>query len=82
MYGANRYVFVNSVGIYKFKGKDSKINASPLCLGSVSKDFSIDNMKEIWIYGYAYDFSDDDYIIDVDDILDIHKYIMKILDTK
>ena len=82
MYGAYHYVFVNSVEIHKFKGKGSKINVSPLCLGSVSKDFSIDNMKEIWIYGYAYDFSVDDDIIDVDDILDILKYIMKKLDTK
>ena len=33
----NSYIFVNSVEIYKFKAKDAEINASPLCLGNVSK---------------------------------------------
>ena len=30
---ANSYLFVNGIEIYKFKGKDSEIVASPLCLG-------------------------------------------------
>ena len=29
------------------KTKDSKLNAYPLCLGSISKDFTIDNMKKL-----------------------------------
>ena len=29
-----------------FKAKDSKIAASPLCIGSISKDWSTDNMKK------------------------------------
>ena len=37
--GANHYLFVNGVEIYKFKAKDSDINAAPLCLGNISKDF-------------------------------------------
>ena len=28
---ANSYIFVNGVEIYKFKAKDSEINAAPLC---------------------------------------------------
>ena len=36
--GANSYSFVNGTVIYKFKAKDSKIVATPLCLGNVSKD--------------------------------------------
>ena len=36
--GANSYSFVNGTVIYKFKVKDSKIVATPLCLGNVSKD--------------------------------------------
>ena len=36
--GANSYSFVNGTVIYKFKAKDSKIFATPLCLGNVSKD--------------------------------------------
>ena len=44
--GANSYLFVNGVAIYKFKAKDSKIVASPLSLGNISKDWTVDNMKK------------------------------------
>ena len=44
--GDNSYLFVNGTGIYKFKAKVSEIVASPLCLGNISKDFSVDNMKK------------------------------------
>ena len=40
--GANSYVFVNGTEIIKFKAKDSEIVLSPLCLGSISKDWSVD----------------------------------------
>ena len=75
--GANSYLFVNGTEIYKFKAKDSDINVIPLCLGNISKDFSVDNMKKIGFYGYVYDFSVDYDAIAVDDILDIHKYLLK-----
>ena len=48
-----------------------------LCLGNVSKDFSAGNMKKTEFNGYIYDFSVDFGAIDFDDILDIHKYLMK-----
>ena len=54
--GVNSYVFINGVGIYKFKAKDSGVNAAPLCLGNVSKKFSAGNMKKTWLFGYANDF--------------------------
>ena len=44
--GANSYLFVNGTEIYKFKAKDSEIAASPLCLGNISRDWSVDNMKK------------------------------------
>ena len=44
--GVNSYLFVNGTEIYKFKVKDSEIVASPLCLGNISKDWSVDNMKK------------------------------------
>ena len=50
--------------------------ASPLCLGNISKDFSVDNMKKTGLNGYVYGFSVD-YVIAVDDILDIHKYLIE-----
>ena len=75
--GANSYLFVNSTEITKFKGKESEIVASPLCLGNISKGYSNGNMKKTGLYGYVYDFSVDYDAIAVDDILDIHKYLMK-----
>ena len=44
--GANSYLFVNGIAIYKFKAKDSEIAASPLSLGNISKDWTVDNMKK------------------------------------
>ena len=67
--GANSYLFVNGTEIYKFKAKDSEIVASPLCLGNISKDWSTDNMKRTRFKDYD--------STDVDDIKDIHKYLMK-----
>ena len=75
--GANSYLFVNGTEIQKFKAKDSEIVVTPLCLGNISKDFSVDNMKKTELNGYVYDFSVDYDAIAVDDILDIHKYLMK-----
>ena len=48
-----------------------------LCLGNVSKDFSASNLKKTWFNGYIYDFSVDYDSVTVDDILDIHKHLMK-----
>ena len=75
--GANSYLFVNGTEIYKFKAKDSEIVATPLCLGNISKDGSVDNMKDAGLNGYVYDFSVDYDATDVGDIKDIHKYLMK-----
>ena len=72
--GKNSYLFVNGIEIYKFKAKDSEIVASPLCLGSILKDWSTDNMKKkTGFNGYVYDFSVDYDATSVDDIKDIHK---------
>ena len=75
--GANSYLFVNGIEITKFKAKDSEIVATPLCLGNISKGWSVDNMKRTGFNGYVYDFSVDYDAIAVDDNLDIHKYLMK-----
>ena len=40
--GGNSYLFVNVTKIHKFKGKNSEIVATPLCLGNISKDHSVD----------------------------------------
>ena len=59
------------------KAKDSEIVTTALCLGNISKDFSVDNMKNTGLNGYVYKFSVDHNTIAVDDILDIHKYLME-----
>ena len=66
---ANRYLFANDA--------DSEIKATSLCLGDVSKDLSVDNIKSTLWNVYVYDFSVDYDAIAVDDILDIHNYLMK-----
>ena len=59
------------------KQKNSKIVASPLCLGNISKDWSVDNMNKTGFTGYVYDFSVNYDVIDVDNIKDIHKYLIE-----
>ena len=70
-------MFINGTEIYKFKAKDSEVLALLLCIGNISKDLLIDNMKKTGFNEYVYDFSNDYDATDVDDIKDIHKYLMK-----
>ena len=53
-----------------------------MCLVNISKDFSVDNMKKTGLNGYVHDFSVGYDPIAVDDILDIHKCLMKKNDIK
>ena len=75
--GANSYLFVNGTKIIKFKAKDSEIVATPLCPGKISKVWSVDNRKKTGFNGYIFYFSVDYAAIAVNDILDIHSYLMK-----
>ena len=38
------------------KAKNSAIVATPLCLGNISKDWSVNNMKKTGLNGYVYEF--------------------------
>ena len=75
--GTNSYFFVNGTAIHKFTTKDSEIVANNLFLGNGSKDFSASSMKKTGFNGHIYDLSVDYDAIAVDDILDIHKYLMR-----
>ena len=75
--GANSYLFPSGTKIHKLTAKDSEIVPNNLRLGNVSKIFSPSNMKKSGFNGYIYNFSVDYDSIDVVDILDIHKYLMK-----
>ena len=74
--GANSYLFVNGIEIYKFKAKDSEILVGPIFLWNISKDWSVDNVKKTGFTGYIYDFRVDCEAIAVDDIKTIHKYYL------
>ena len=43
----------------------------------ISKDWATDNMKKTGLNEYVYDFIVDYNATSVDDIRDIHKYLMK-----
>ena len=73
----NSYLFVIGKEIHKFKANHSEIVATPLSLQKISKDSSIYNGKKTGLNRYVYDFSVDYDAIAVDDILDIHSYLMK-----
>ena len=73
--GANGYLFVNGIEIIKFKSKDSEIVATPLCLGNISKDWVVGNMKKVDLMDLS-DVSVDYDVIAVNDNLDIHNYLM------
>ena len=74
--GANSYLFVNGKEIVNFKAKGSEIVASPLCLGNISRDWSINNMKKTGLNGYVYEFSVNYNKANCEVIPYVHKYLM------
>ena len=66
--GNNGFFFVNATKIYHFKVKNSEIKGYALCLGTVSKDFTINNMKKK-LKGIVNFFSFDSNPIDTNDII-------------
>ena len=71
--GANSYLFVNDTEIYKFKARDFENLVGPVCLGNISKDWLVDNMKRTGFTGYVFDFSVN---YDPAAVNDIHEYLM------
>ena len=71
-------MFANATKLYQFKAEDSEIKEYTLCLGNISKDFKINNMKKAGLKGSVKFFLliliD---TIDSNDILDIHSYLTK-----
>ena len=75
--GDNSYLFVNGKQVINFKAKNSELIKYPMCLGGLSKDYDTNSRKDTELYGNAYDFSVDYSAITNDEILDIHKYLIK-----
>ena len=57
--GSNSFLFVNATKVYHFKAKNSEIKDYTLCLGNISKDFTINNMKKAVLKGVVKFFSVD-----------------------
>ena len=49
--GRNSFLFGNATKIYQFKVKSSETKDYTLCLGNISKDFTINNMKKTGLKG-------------------------------
>ena len=62
---------------YILKAKNSEIKDYGLCLGNISKYFTINNMRKMGLKGVKSFVSVHFTPIDANDILDIHKYLMK-----
>ena len=75
--GANSYLFVKWTEMIKFETKDSELDSNILCFENSSKDFSVDEMKKLGLYGTVYELSVDYGVISVDNLLNIHKYLIK-----
>ena len=52
-------MLVNGKETHNFKAKYSEIVATSLCLGNITKDWTVDNMKKTRLNGYVYDFGVD-----------------------
>ena len=63
--------------IYQFQAKDSEVKDYTLCLGDISKDFTINSMRNNKIKRNCKFFFVDFNPIDTNDILDIYKYLTK-----
>ena len=70
-------MFDNGEEIHKFKAKYSEIVATPLCLVNIFKDWQQIIWRKTQFNNYVYDFSVDYDAIAVDNILEIHHYLIK-----
>ena len=76
--GANSYLFVNGKEIAKFKAKDSAVVAAPLCLGNISKDWSVNKMKKTELNGYVYEFCVDYVDFNTFPPINVAKYLLSV----
>ena len=44
--GSSSFLFVNATKVYQFKAKNSEIKGYWLCIGNISKDFAVNNIKK------------------------------------
>ena len=64
-------MYVSGVKIYQFKANNSETKPYPLCLGNISKDFTVNKIIKNRLNGYVYNYSVDYNTIEVGNIVDI-----------
>ena len=69
--------FILSLQVYQLKTKHSEIKDYAPCLGNISKNFLINQMKKTELKGVLIFLCVEFNPIDTNNILDIHKYLMK-----
>ena len=69
-----QFLIVNATKKYQFKARDSEIKDYTLCLGNISKDFAINNMGKNRMKRKCKVFSVGFKPIDINNILDTHRY--------
>ena len=75
--GSNSFLFFNATNVYKSKQKNTGRKDYGICLGSISKDFIINDIKKTGLKGVVNPISVDFNTINTNDILNIHKYLIK-----
>ena len=75
--GDDSYLFINGKRELKFKVEDDQIVKEILCLGNISDDWTAVNAQKTGFWGEIYDFAVDYTSTNIDDIYNIHRYLMK-----
>ena len=75
--GSNSFLIFNATNVYKSKQKNTGRKEYGICLGSISKDFIINDIKKTGLKGVVNPISVDFNTINTNDILNIHKYLIK-----
>ena len=76
--GDNSYLFVNGQKVTQFKAKNTEIGTNKMFIGTLGiLSLSPKNVNDIKMCGNVYDSSVDYSTISNENILKIHKYLMK-----
>ena len=75
--GSDSFLFVNATKIYQVKAKDSRVQTYQLCVGNISEDFAINNLKKKRLKGSVELFFVDYRPTITNKISGIYRFLMK-----
>ena len=70
-------MFVNGKQELKFKAKDGQIVKEKLCLSNISDDWTVANAEKTGLFGEVYNFAVDYTAVNIGEIYNVHRYLMK-----